>query len=177
MNLLKGISSGSGDVVNAVIEVPRGSRNKYEYDKEAGVVRLDRVLHSPFFYPTDYGFIPQTWYDDEDPLDIMVYTRDPTFPGCVVEARVIGMMRMEDEKGTDDKLIAVPTGDPLYADIQDITDLPSSLLEEIAHFFERYKDLEKGKSSKVKGWFDKKDALKVLEKGRRLFKKKYAGSD
>lgn len=165
--------SGQEDLVNAFIEVPKGSRNKYEFDKERNVMVLDRVLHSPFFYPVNYGFIPQTWYDDEDPMDVMVLSRDPVFPGVIVEARVIGVMHMEDEGGKDDKILAVPTGDPAYSSYRNITDVPAAVLDEIAHFFERYKDLEKGKSSKVLGWSDRDKALSILERARSLFKEKF----
>ena len=173
MNLLHDLPNGSDDLVMVVVEIPKGSRNKFEYDRDLGVFKLDRVLYSPFFYPFDYGFVPRTWYEDGDPIDAMVYSREPTFSGCVMECRVIGLLRMEDEHGVDDKLLLVPTGDPLYKDIQDITDMPSSYLEEVAHFFERYKDLEKGKASKVVGWFDKEEALKALAHARELYKEKF----
>ena len=173
MNLLHDVSNGARDITNVVVEIPKGSRNKFEYDKAAGVFRLDRVLYSPFFYPVDYGFVPRTWYLDDDPLDAMIYTREPSFTGCVVEIRVIGLFRMKDEKGIDDKIIGVPTGDPIFEGIKDITDLPSAFLDEVSHFFARYKDLEKGKSSEVVGWFDKKDAVKALRKGKQLYEKKF----
>ncbi len=172
-DLFKSISNGEGAITNVVVEIARGSRNKYEYNKEFGSFVLDRVLHSPFFYPVDYGFVPRTWYEDEDPLDAMIYVREPTFPGCVVEVRVVGLLRMKDEKGVDDKILGVPTGDPLFKEVKDITDLPSSFLEEVAHFFERYKDLEKGKSSQVIGWFNKEEALNCLEKARKLYKERF----
>ncbi len=164
---------GEGKFINAIIEIPMGSRNKYEYDKDTGAIFLDRVLYSPFFYPVDYGFLPQSWYDDDDPLDVMIYTRYPTIPGCVVEAKPIGLLRMKDEKGTDDKLLCVSTADPQFANIEGLTDLPSSVLEEIAHFFKRYKDLEKGKHTEVIGWFGKEDAIKAVERSFQLYKEKF----
>jgi inorganic pyrophosphatase len=172
MNLLHDLSSGSDDLVNVVIEIPKGSRNKYEYNKEEGVFRLDRVLYSPFHYPVDYGFIPQTWYEDNDPLDAMVLVREPTFPGCVLEARIIGGLRMRDEKGIDDKVLTVPTGDPSYKDVKDITDVPSPILDEIAHFFKRYKELE-GKEVTIEGWLSKADIMPLLGKARELYKVKF----
>ena len=172
MNLLHDISSGSGDMANVVVEVPMGSRNKYEYENEEGVFRLVRVLASPFHYPVDYGFIPRTWYEDNDPLDALVLTRLPTFPSCVLEARIIGVLRMKDEKGVDDKALFVPTGDPSFRDVHDITDMSSAVLDEISHFFQRYKDLE-GMEVSVEGWFNKEDAVKILEKARDLYREKF----
>lgn len=173
MSLFHNISNGSDDITNIVIEIPKGSRNKYEYDKDSGAFVLDRVLYSPFFYPVDYGFVPKTWYDDNDPLDGMVHIRDPTFYGCVIEVKVLGMLRMKDEKGVDDKLLGVPTGDPIFQKYQDITDMPSSFLDEVSHFFQRYKDLEKGKSTEVIGWLNKDDALKALQRARKLYDEKF----
>jgi inorganic pyrophosphatase len=171
-NLFHDISNGSGDITNVVIEVPSGTRNKYEYDKNELVFKLDRVLFTPFHYPIDYGFVPRTWYDDEDPLDAMIWMRFPTFPGCVIEGRIIGALRMEDDKGIDDKLFLVPTGDPSFKDYQSIIDVPSAFLDEIAHFFQRYKELE-GKTVKIHGWFEKDEALKIIEHGRDLYLKKF----
>nr|WP_198324606.1 MULTISPECIES: inorganic diphosphatase [unclassified Methanopyrus] len=153
MNLWKDLEPGPNppDVVYAVIEIPRGSRNKYEYDEERGYFKLDRVLYSPFHYPLDYGFIPRTLYDDGDPLDILVIMQDPTFPGCVIEARPIGLMKMLDDSDQDDKVLAVPTEDPRFKDVKDLDDVPKHLLDEIAHMFSEYKRLE-GKETEVLGW-------------------------
>ena len=172
-SLFYSINPGEADFIRAVIEIPMGSRNKYEYEKSTGAIVLDRVLSSPFFYPVNYGFIPQTWYDDDDPLDIMVYSRYPVVPGCVVESRPIGLLRMKDEKGVDDKLLAVPTADPSFKNVADLTDVPSAVLDEISHFFKRYKDLEKGKYSEVVGWFEKEEAVKAIEKAKAMFVEKY----
>ncbi len=153
MNLWKDLEPGPNppDVVYAVIEIPRGSRNKYEYDEERGYFKLDRVLYSPFHYPLDYGFIPRTLYDDGDPLDILVIMQDSTFPGCVIEARPIGLMKMLDDSDQDDKVLAVPTEDPRFKDVKDLDDVPKHLLDEIAHMFSEYKRLE-GKETEVLGW-------------------------
>ncbi len=172
LNYLHDIANGIADIVNVVVEVPKGSRNKYEYEYEEGVFRLDRVLFSPFFYPVDYGFVPRTWYEDDDPLDAMVLVRHPTFTGCVLEARVIGMLHMEDEHGIDDKLLLVPTGDPSYRQTGSLIDVPSPILDEIAHFFKHYKDLE-GKTVVVGGWYEKEEALKALSKAKSLYEGKF----
>ena len=155
MNLWSEIESGSDipDVVTAVIEVPKGSRNKYEYDKEREAFMLDRVLYSPVVYPADYGFIPKSTYDDGDPMDILVLMEQPTFPGCLIEARPIGIMGMIDGGDKDYKILAVPEDDPRFSDVQDISDVPSHLLKEIEHFFSVYKNLE-GKVVETKGWDD-----------------------
>ena len=125
-----------------VIEIPKGSKNKYELDKETGLLRLDRVLHSAVYYPADYGFIPRTFCDDGDPLDALVLGQEPVFPLTIVEARAIGVMRMRDEKGIDDKIVAISVRDPAFADYTDKGQLPAHVLREIRRFFEDYKTLE-----------------------------------
>jgi inorganic pyrophosphatase len=125
-----------------VIEIPKGSKNKYELDKETGLLRLDRVLHSAVYYPADYGFIPRTFCDDGDPLDALVLGQEPVFPLTIVEARAIGVMRMRDEKGIDDKIVAISVRDPAFADYTDKSQLPAHVLREIRRFFEDYKTLE-----------------------------------
>ncbi len=171
MNLWKDIPPGPSapEVVYAVIEIPRGSRNKYEYDKKKEAFTLDRVLYSPFHYPTDYGIIPQTLYDDGDPLDILVLMDQPTFPGCIINTRPIGMMRMLDSGDQDDKIIGVPVDDPMCADIDDIDDVPRHLLDEIAHFFEEYKKLE-GKITEVLGWENAKKAFEAINHSIELYR-------
>ena len=139
------------DVIHAVVEIPRGSRNKYELHKETGAIKLDRVLYSAVHYPGDYGLIPQTYYDDGDPLDILVMTNSPTFPGCIVEVRPIGMFRMLDRGEMDDKILAVLNADPFFADYHDYTDVPAHYLKEVTHFFSVYKDLE-GVRTHPMGW-------------------------
>src|SRR6476660_1340555 len=125
-----------------VIEIPKGSTNKYELDKETGLLRLDRVLHSAVYYPADYGFIPRTYCDDGDPLDVLVLGQEPVYPLTIVEARAIGVMRMRDEKGVDDKIVAVSVRDPSYADYTDQAQLPPHMLRQVRRFFQDYKVLE-----------------------------------
>jgi inorganic pyrophosphatase len=125
-----------------VIEIPKGSKNKYELDKETGLLRLDRVLYSAVYYPADYGFIPRTFCDDGDPLDALVLGQEPVYPLTMVQARAIGVMRMRDEKGIDDKIVAVSVYDPAFADYTDKAQLPAHLLREVKRFFEDYKTLE-----------------------------------
>ena len=125
-----------------VIEIPKGSTNKYELDKETGLLRLDRVLYSAVYYPADYGFIPRTFCDDGDPLDVLVLGEEPVFPLTIVEARAIGVMRMRDEKGVDDKIVAVSVRDPSYADYRDKDQLPQHVMRQVRRFFEDYKVLE-----------------------------------
>lgn len=130
-------------VVYTVIEVPKGSRNKYEFDKEKVVFLLNRVLPSPFHYPADYGIIPQTMGDDGNHLDILVITDQPTFSGCIIECRPVAVMKIQDEGERDDKIISVPVNDYRFRNIKDIQDIPPAYLKEIAHFFQEYKKLEK----------------------------------
>ncbi|MFT4262662.1 MAG: inorganic diphosphatase [Nocardioides sp.] len=147
---------------DVLIEVPRGSRNKYEQDHETGKIRLDRVLFTSMVYPADYGFIEGTLGGDGDPLDALVLMPFPLFPGIVLEARAVGMYVMEDEKGQDEKVLCVPT-DPRFDHIQDVHDVDDFTLDEIKHFFERYKDLEPGKSVKGSDWVGKAEAEAEIE--------------
>ena len=158
-------------IVEAFIEIPKGSSNKYEYDLERKVFVLDRALFSPMYYPADYGFVPYTLAEDGDPLDIMVIMSNPTFPGCLIESRVIGMFLMEDEKGKDEKIISVPVSDPRYEDIQTIENMGAHLKKEFEHFFSEYKQLE-GKEVHVKGWAGVEEALKAIETSKENFKNK-----
>lgn len=137
--------------VSVIVEIPAGSRNKYELDKDTGGFRLDRVLYSAVHYPGDYGFIPRTLAGDGDPCDVLVLIKQPTFPGCRIEARPIGMLRMDDRGDPDNKIVAVPTGDPHQLEYFDIADIPTHLLREIEHFFAIYKDLE-GHRVQVTAW-------------------------
>ncbi len=159
--------------VFAVIEIPKGSRNKFEYSKDFGTYVLDRVLHSPQHYPGEYGFIPKTLYDDGDPMDIIVLMDEKTFPGCIIEARPVGLMRMIDGGEKDDKILAVPSEDPRYDDINDIEDVDSHTKKEIAEFFRTYKNLEEGKNVEVNGWDGKEDSLKAVKHSVKLYKRKY----
>jgi len=150
------------DVIDVVVEIPTGSRNKYEFDHEKNILRLDRRLFTSTSYPADYGFVPDTLSEDGDPLDALIVLDDPTFPGCWVTSRIIGVFYMTDEAGPDAKLLCVIDGDPLRNHWQDVSDVPQHLLDEIAHFFKIYKDLEPGKSSQP-GYFEgRESALKEL---------------
>ena len=138
--------------IDVVVEIPRGSRNKYEYDHVTHRIHLDRRLFSATVYPADYGFIPDTLGEDGDPLDALVLLDDPTFPGCWVSSRPVGVFWMEDDKGPDAKIICVPGGDPRWDNVQEIEDVPESLRAEIEHFFDVYKMLEPGKHSNTRGF-------------------------
>ena len=153
--------------VEAIIEIPKGSRNKYELDHKSGRIRLDRMLFTSTRYPSDYGFIDDTLADDGDPLDVLVLLDEPTFPGCLITARVIGMFRMRDEKGADEKILAVPAADPRMAQLRDIEDVPAFERLEIEHFFQVYKDLEPGKSVLGEGWADRAAAEAEVEASRK----------
>jgi inorganic pyrophosphatase len=153
------------------VEIPKGSRNKYELDKELGKIKLDRFLFSSVVYPTDYGFIPDTLGLDGDPLDAMVCVSEPTFPGCVIPVKPIALFRMEDDKGIDDKVLCVPLQDPGWNTLERLDDLPVQLKDEIAHFFEIYKTLE-DKLVRVDGWYPLEDALAEIEASRARFRGK-----
>ena len=153
----------SGEAIDVVIEIPTGSRNKYEYDHDKHVIRLDRRLFTATTYPADYGFVPETLAGDGDPLDVLVLVTDPTFPGCLVRVRILGVFFMRDEAGVDAKLISVLEHDPQWDQATDIEDVPEHLRNEISHFFSIYKDLEPGKSVSVEGFNDRAAALRELE--------------
>ena len=155
-------------VVEALIEIPAGSQNKYEYDKEKGRFVLDRVLYSPMHYPTEYGYLEGTLAEDGDPLDILVLTTFPTFPGCVIETRVIGALIMSDDKGQDEKLLGVPVNDPRWNHVNSLEDVSPHILKEIAHFFQVYKDLE-NKKTVIEGWKDAEFAKRLYEECMRRF--------
>jgi inorganic pyrophosphatase len=149
--------------IEVMIEIPKGSRNKYEFDHERNVMRLDRRLFTATVYPADYGFIPDTLAEDGDPLDVLVLTSEPTFPGCYIKVRPLGVFWMRDEKGPDAKVISVIAGDPDYENVREIGDLPRHLLEEIEHFFNVYKDLEPGKSTHTAGFEGSGPARQVID--------------
>lgn len=159
------IGSRAPHEFNTIIEIPKGSTNKYEMDPETGVMVLDRVLYSPLFYPFDYGFIPQTKYLDGDPIDVLVLISHATFPGCVVEAKAIGVLEMRDEKGPDEKVLCVATKDPRYSYRKSLNDLQEHTQKELVHFFEVYKTLEE-KSVEVLGWQDASYAWEIIERYR-----------
>ena len=155
--------------IHVVIEIPRGSRNKYEIDHETGHVFLDRRLFTATTYPADYGFLPNTLGDDGDPLDALVLLEDPVYPGIWVDARPVGVMWMQDEAGGDAKIICVPPKEPRWKDVQDLRDLPEELLEEIKHFFDVYKALEPGKMSNTQGFEGRKAAWREIELSKKRF--------
>lgn len=154
------IPAGSGlpSVVNAIVEIPKGRRNKFEVDKKTGLIKLDRYLFSSSHYPGDYGFIPQTLAEDGDQLDVLVMVNEPTFSGCLIETRVVGIFRMTDRGAHDYKILGVPHRDPLFAEFQDLHNVPAHFLREVEHFFATYKQLE-GISVEVQGWADMAQAI------------------
>jgi len=158
------------DTIYAVVENPKGTENKYEYDVKKQAIVLDRVLYSSVHYPGDYGFLPRTLDEDGDPLDVLVLVTNPTFPGCIITARPVGLLRMVDNDKKDDKILAVPTGDPRYAEYHDLGDLPEHSLKEIAYLFETYKVLER-KKVKILGWKGAKAARAVIEQCQTLYRK------
>ncbi len=157
--------------VNVFIEIPMGSNVKYELDKETGLIKVDRILFTAMYYPFNYGFVPGTLEEDGDPVDILVISNIPLHPGVILKARPIGVLLTEDEKGKDAKIVAVPVSkiDPTWDNIKDINDLPAIIKEKIAHFFEHYKELERGKWVKVIGWDGREAALKRIEEAIRRY--------
>jgi inorganic pyrophosphatase len=153
------------DVLRIVVEIPKGSRNKYEMDHETGEIFLDRMLFTSMQYPADYGFIEATLGGDGDPLDALVFVGEPTFPGCRIDARPIGLFRMTDEKGEDEKILCVPPRDPLWGHVADLSGVPITLMNEIEHFFQVYKDLE-GHQVSTEGFEDRAAADAVIERAR-----------
>jgi inorganic pyrophosphatase len=150
------------DELNTIIEIPRGSRNKYELDKKTGLFRFDRLLYSAVHYPGDYGFLPRTLADDGDPLDVLVMVTAATFPGCLTVVRPLGVFRMKDEKGLDEKILAVPVRDPLHDEYHGLDDVPPHFLREVEHFFEIYKELE-GFAIANLGWADHDEAARIID--------------
>jgi inorganic pyrophosphatase len=157
------------ETVNVIVEIPRFSQNKYEYDHDTHTIKLDRHLLVAMGYPAEYGFIPDTLGGDGDPLDALVITEFPTFPGCLIESKILGMCIMTDENGRDEKLICVPGYDKKWKDAHDIGDVPKEILDRISHFFTVYKDLDEGKWVKVENYAGRAEALKVLEEARKNF--------
>ena len=171
MNLLHDIPAGSRDEMTVIIEIPRGSMNKYEIDKDTGIIALDRVNHTAQAYPFDYGFVPQTLWDDGDALDVVLITSSPLLPGILVKARPVGIMRMIDAGEPDEKVIAVPAGDPRWAHVQDIGDVNQHLLKEIRHFFMTYKQLQE-KIVEVGEFEDKTSAQAAFDRSRVMYDEK-----
>jgi inorganic pyrophosphatase len=164
---LTAMASGTGDHLLAYVEIPKGSRNKYEYDEALGSLTLDRFLSSSTVYPTDYGYLIGHRGRDGDPLDAMVCVSEPTFPGCVIRVKPIALFKMHDEKGEDDKIVCVPLNDPGWNEAKRLEDIPKALQREITHFFSIYKQLE-DKEVEVEGWRSRDEALAVIEDGKRL---------
>jgi len=154
--------------LTVIVEIPTGSRNKYEMDHATGSIFLDRMLFTSVRYPTDYGFIEGTLGGDGDPLDALVFVGEATFPGCRIRARPVGMFRMADEKGEDEKILCVPFRDPMWSHVEDLDGLPRTLLDEIEHFFQVYKDLE-GHTVSTEGYEDRAAAISVIDGARRRF--------
>ena len=172
VNLWHDIERKKVDEFNVIVECPKESRVKYEVDKETGLIKFDRVLYSPMHYPADYGFIPQTLWDDEDPLDVLILTHEPLVPGCLVKCRPVGLLEMEDDGDDDVKVLAVPVKDPRFEQIKDLQDVPPHQLKEIKHFFQVYKDLQ-GKEVKVGDWKSHDEAVQAVKKSHDLYDKEF----
>lgn len=173
MNLWHDIEPGSKDRMNVIIEIPKGSKNKYEIDKETGLISLDRVMHTAQDYPYDYGFVPQTLWDDDDALDVLVLTTYPLSPGILVHARPVAIMKMIDDGESDDKIIAVPIDDPRFEEVKDLKDINKHTLKEIEHFFATYKKIQ-NKEVLVDGFKDSSEAKAAFERSRKLYKEKFS---
>lgn len=166
------IGDNAPEYIQGIIEIPKGSRTKYELDKKSGLLRLDRILYSSVYYPANYGFIPQTYCDDKDPLDILIISQFDIVPMCIVEAKVIGVMHMIDGNEADDKIIAVAAGDPSVHHINDISELPQYFISEMKNFFEDYKKLEK-KHTEVQEFKNKQAAIRIIQKAIEDYKQKF----
>ncbi|MGB3921987.1 MAG: inorganic diphosphatase [Minisyncoccia bacterium] len=172
MNLWHDLSPGNKDEMNVVVEINRGSKNKFEVDKATGLIALDRVLHTAQDFPFDYGFVPQTLWHDDDPLDVVLLTTHPLLPGVLVRARPVALMNMIDSGEGDDKIIAVPVGDPRWQEVRDLKDVNPHTLKELEHFYSTYKQLQK-KVVEIKGFKGKSEAEKAFEEGTKLYRNKY----
>ncbi len=173
MNLWHDIESGTKETMNVIVEINKGSKNKYEIDKATGLIALDRVLHSSQDFPFDYGFVPRSLWHDGDALDVVLLTTYPLVPGILVRARPIALINMIDSGQGDDKIIAVPTDDPRFNMINDLKDINPHTLKEIEHFYATYKKLQ-DKEVKVEGFKGKQEAEAAFEEGLKLYKKKYS---
>jgi inorganic pyrophosphatase len=170
MNLLHDIAPGTENEITTIIEINKGSKNKYEIDKETGIIALDRVFHTSQDCPFDYGFVPQTLWDDGDALDVVVLTTYPLFPGILVRVRPVAIMHMVDSGESDAKIIAVPVADPRWTDVQDLADINKHTLKEIEHYFKTYKQIQK-KEVTIEGIGDKKEAVEAFHKAIEMYKK------
>lgn len=162
------MSSEKELILDVIIEIPKGSRNKYEYDHEKGVIIYDRMIFSSMHYPSDYGFVPDTLALDGDPLDVLVLVTEPTFPGCYITVKPIGLFKMFDEKGPDAKILCVPVSDPIWNKINNLDEVNPHLLKEIEHFFQVYKDLEQKKVG-IEGWESKEEAIAAIERSQQRY--------
>ena len=169
MNLLHDIPAGSAEEMNVIIEIPKNSKNKYEIDKETGIIALDRVMHTAQDYPFDYGFVPQTLFDDGDALDVVVITTYPLAPGILVRCRPVGIMGMIDGGEQDDKVIAVPVDDPRFDDMQDLADVNKHFLKEMEHFFSTYKKIQ-NKEVAISGFDGKAAAIEAFDRSVQMYK-------
>jgi inorganic pyrophosphatase len=169
MNLIKEISAGTAEEMNVIVEIPKGSKNKYEIDKETGLIALDRVMHTSQDMPFDYGFVPQTLWEDGDPLDVVLLTTYPLHPGILAKVRPVGMMDMVDDGESDVKIIAVPVKDPRWADVKDLSDVNKHTLKEMEHYFTTYKKLQ-NKEVIIRGFGDKQAAMDAFSKATAAFK-------
>ena len=174
MNLLHDIPAGTAETMNVIVEIPKFSKNKYEIDKETGIIALDRVMHTAQDYPFDYGFVPQTLFDDGDALDVVLLTTYPLMPGILVKARPVAIMEMTDGGDRDDKIVAVPVDDPRFSEIVDLADLNKHFLKEMVHFFETYKKIQ-NKEVTVGEWGGKSVAMDAFNRSVEMYKKDKAG--
>ena len=174
MNLWHEVSAGKKlpKEINVIVEIPKGSKNKYEIDKETGLIALDRAMHSAQDYPFDYGFVPQSLWDDNDALDVILLTTYPLAPSILVNARPVAIMRMIDSGDADDKIIAVPIDDPRWDEVKDLSDINKHTIKEMDHFFSTYKKIQE-KEVEVTGFEDRAAAEKAIERGLKLYKEKY----
>lgn len=174
MNLWHEIGAGkeAPNIINVIIEIPKGSKNKYEIDKESGLIKLDRAMKTAQDYPFDYGFVPQSYWKDNDPLDVILLTTYPLYPGILVQARPVAVMWMTDGGDGDDKIIAVPKDDPRFEYVKDLGDVNKHTIKEIQHFFETYKAIE-DKEVKVSGVDGREKALEVVNEGLKMYNEKF----
>lgn len=172
MNYWHDLDPGTADEITAIVEIPKGSKNKYEIDKETGLIALDRAMHTAQDYPFDYGYVPQTLWDDDDAVDVIILTSNPLDSGILVRVRPVGIMNMIDDGDADDKLITVPTTDPRFDEILDLEDVNSHTLKEMEHFYATYKNLQ-DKEVEVTGFKGKEAAVAAFERGKKLYNEKY----
>lgn len=166
------LSPGESEAINVIVEIPKGSKNKYEIDKETGLIALDRAAHTAQDFPFDYGFVPQTLWDDDDPIDVIILATFPIHPGVLVRVRPVGIMNMIDDGEADDKLVAVPTTDPRFDTVEDIADVNPHTLKEMRHFYSTYKKLQ-DKEVEVTGFDDKEAAIAAFQRGQKLYEEAY----